>query len=141
MLFTTLALKISLRDTFFHISLISLGFYLSQECLLNFLWLVGLYSTMCGKIVSIYDVHIPRKSTEFMHFYSCLSPPLKTPGRIFWKSVSPKTKGVEETMICFIKIQSENMNMTWNITLFIFCMICIFSKCDGFTVLWIISIK
>ena len=24
-------------------------------------------------------------------------------------------KGVEETMICFIKIQSENMKLTWNI--------------------------
>ena len=32
-----LSLKISLRDTSFHISLISLGFYLSPECLLNFL--------------------------------------------------------------------------------------------------------
>ena len=126
------------RDTSFHISLNSLGFYLS-ECLLNFLWLV--YSTMCGKKFSIYGVHIPRKCIESMHFYSCPSPPLKTPGRIFWKSVSPKTKGVEETMICFIKIQSENMKMTWNISLFIFCMICNFSKCDGFTILWIISIK
>ena len=38
--------------------------------------------------------------------------PLKTPGRMFWKSVSRKTKMVEETMICFIKIQSENMKMT-----------------------------
>ena len=135
----TLSLKISLRDTFFHISLISLGFYLSPECLLNFLWLV--YSIMCGEIFSIYDIHIPRKCIESMHFYSCLSPSLKTPSRIFWKSVSPKTKGVEETMICFIKIQSENMKMTWNINLFIFCMICNFSKCDGFTVLWITSIK
>ena len=49
-------------------------------------------------------------------------------------------KSVEETMICFIKIQAENMKMTWNISLYISCMICNFSKCDGFTVLWI-SIK
>ena len=87
------------------------------------------------KMFLTYGVHIPRKCIESMHFYSCLSPPLKTWGRIFWKSVSPKTKGVEETMICFIKIQSENMKMTWNISLFIFCMIFNFSKCDGFTVL------
>ena len=40
-----------------------------------------------------------------------------------------------ETMICFIKIQSKNMYMTWNIRFFIFCMICSFFKCDGFTVL------
>ena len=52
------------------------------------------------------------------HFYSRLSSPLKTPGRIFWKSVFPKTKGVEKIMIYFIKIQSENKKMTWNIRLF-----------------------
>ena len=56
-------------------------------------------------------------------------------------SPTAKSKGMEETMICFIKIQSENMKMTWNISLFIFCMIYICSKCDGFTVLWIISLK
>ena len=44
-------------------------------------------------------------------------------------------------MICFIKIQSEIMKMTWNISLYIVCMICHFSKCDDFTVLRIISIK
>ena len=74
-----------------------------------------------------------------MHFYSCPSFPLQTPDTIFLKSVSPKAraknKGVEETMICFIKIQSENMKMTWNISLFICYMIYIFSKFDGFTVL------
>ena len=42
---------------------------------------------------------------------------------------------VEETTICFIKIQSENMKMTWNISFFLLCMIYSFSKCDGFTVL------
>ena len=35
-------------------------------------------------------------------------------------------------MICFIKIQSENMKMTWNIRCFIFCMICSFFEFDGF---------
>ena len=59
--------------------------------------------------------------------------PLKTPGRIFWKSVSSKTKSVEKTMICFVKFHSENMKMTWSIRLFIFCMIYNFSQCDGFT--------
>ena len=125
------SLKISLRDTSFQIPLIFLGFYLSPECLLNFLWIV--YSTMYGKkVFSIYGVHIPRKCIESMDFYSYPSPPLKTPGRIFWKSVSPKTKGVEETMIYFIKIQSENMKITWEIRFFIFCMICNFFRYDGF---------
>ena len=132
-------MKISPRDTSFHISWISLGFYISPECLLNFLWLV--YSTMCRKIFSIYGIHILRKCIESMHFYSCPSPPLKIPGSFFWKSVFPKTKRMEEAMVCFIKIQSENMKMTWKISLFIFCKNCNFCKCDGFTVLWIIPIK
>ena len=38
-------------------------------------------------------------------------------------SVSLKTKGVEKAMIFLIQIQSENMKITWNISLFIFCMI------------------
>ena len=41
----------------------------------------------------------------------------------FFENLFPlrtKNKGVEETMICFIKIQSENMKMTWNISLFKF---------------------
>ena len=32
---------------------------------------------------------------------------------------SPITKGVKETIICFIKIQSENMKMTWNMIIYI----------------------
>ena len=44
-------------------------------------------------------------------------------------------KGVEEVMICFLKIQSENIKMTWNIRFFMFCMICIFFNCDNFTIL------
>ena len=105
-----LSFKISLRDTSFHISLSSFAFYLSPECLLNFLWLVCF--TMCGKKLSIYGIQIPRKCIESIHFYSCPNPPLKTPGRILWKSVFPMTKGVEETMICFIKLELENMKMT-----------------------------
>ena len=50
------------RDTSFHISLNSFGFYLSPEYLLNFLWLV--YSTMFGKKFLIYGDHLPRKCIE-----------------------------------------------------------------------------
>ena len=46
--------KISLRDTSFHISLNSLGFCLSPECFLNFLWLV--HFTICEKNFSVYGV-------------------------------------------------------------------------------------
>ena len=44
-------------------------------------------------------------------------------------------KKVKETTICFIKIQSENMKMTWNIRFFIFGVTCNFFKCDGFSFL------
>ena len=71
-----------------------------------------------------------------MTFYSCHSSPLKTPCAEFFENLFPPRRkgGVEKTMICFIKIQSENMKITWNISLFIFCMICNFSKCDGLQV-------
>ena len=44
-------------------------------------------------------------------------------------------KGVEEIMICFIKIQSENIKPTWSNRSFIFCIVCNFLKYDGFTFL------
>ena len=40
---------------------------------------------MCGKIFSIYDIHIPGKCIESIQFYSCLSALVKITGR---KSVS-----------------------------------------------------
>ena len=62
-------------------------------------------------------------------------------GSILSKIYFPQQqKVVEEAMICFIKIQSENIKMTWNIRFFIFCMTCNFFKCDVYTVLQIISI-
>ena len=88
---------------------------------------------MCGKYFSNYGVYASKKCIESMQFYSCPSSPLRSLGRTFCKFVSSKTKGVEKKMICFIKIQSESKKMTWNISLFIFCMIYI-----CFTVLWII---
>ena len=48
------------------------------------------------------------------HFFT------QNPGRNFSKSFFCKTKGVEKTMIYFIKIQSENRKVAWNISLFIF---------------------
>ena len=111
-----------------------------------------LYSTLCRKIFQIYGVQIPRKCINSRHFYSCLPHSKLVPssyhhalsrwkllisqGSILSKICLPQQqKGVEETIICFINIQSENMKMTWNIRFFIFCMTCIFFKCDSFTVL------
>ena len=129
-----LSFKITLRVTSFHISLNSLGFYLSRMlvefsliCIFQHVWekLVNLWCSYSWKII------------ESMLFYSRL----KTPGRIFWKSVSPKT-GVEKTMICSVKIQSENIKMTWNISLFPFGMIAIFLNvmtlqfCKQYQIVW-----
>ena len=100
-----LSFKISLRDTSFHFSL-------KNACWI--FWL--LYSNMYSKTFSICGVHIVRKCIEStMHFYSCPHPPLKTPGRIFWKPVSQRRKGWRKLWFCSIKIQSENMKITWNI--------------------------
>ena len=54
----------------------------------------------------------------------------------FFENLFPpraKNKGVEETMICFIKIPSENMKMTWNISLFVCCLIYNFLMKDVFS--------
>ena len=126
-----LPFKISLRDTSFHSYLNSLVFYLSR--MLVQLSLTYMFQHVGENFFNLCCSH-SLKMHGIYHFYSFLSLPLKTPGRIFWKYVSPKTEGVEKAMICSIKIQSENMKMTWNISLFTFCMICNFSKCDGFTV-------
>ena len=70
-------------------------------------------------------------------FTHCSVPHSKLQIQFLENLFSPRTKnkGVEETKICVIKNQLENMKMTWNISLFIFCMIYNFSKCGGLTVL------
>ena len=74
----------------------SLGFYLSRmlvefslTCTFHHVW-EKMFSLWCWKCI------------ETMHFYSCPSPPLKTPGRIFWKCVSLKTKGVDRENYDFL---------------------------------------
>ena len=131
-------------DTSFHISINSLGLSLS----LNFY-----IPPRVGKIFKFIEFAFLEnvcllKACLLMPFPTQNLPPsschhtldrrklLILPGSILSKICFPQQqKGVEETMICFIKIQSENMKMIWNIRLFIFCMICNFFKCDGLTVL------
>ena len=62
-------------------------------------------------------------------------PHSKLQADVFENLFSPAAQKSGKTMICFIKNQSENMKMTWNIRSFPICMICNFCKCDGFTVL------
>ena len=146
-----MSFKISLKDTSFHISINSLGLYLSPECFLNFL--SNFYIPLCvGRIFKFMEFTFLENALiqgSFTHAspHSELYPrcchhalgrrKLLIPLDIILSKICfpQQQKGVEETMICFIKIQSENMKMTWNIRLFIFGMICNFFKCDGFTVL------
>ena len=69
------------------------------------------------------------------------SPLLKTPGKFFCKSASPKMKGVAENELLYQNSIKKDEDDLWNISLLIFCMTFNFSKCYGFTVLRIISIK
>ena len=87
-------------DTSFHISISSLGFYLSPECLLNFLsnFYVPRYS--CP---SPLKTRLPSSCNHALGKRKLLIPP----GSILSKICFPQhQKRVEETLICFIKIQS-----------------------------------
>ena len=81
---------------------------------------------MCGKNFSIYDVHIPRKSLNLCFFSYSPVPHSKLLVDFFENLFTPRQKWWEEAMIYSIKIQSENMKMTWNISLFPFDAIGIF---------------
>ena len=80
---------------------------------------------MCGKNFSIYGVHILRKSLNLCFFTHAPVPHSKLLVEFFENLFPQRQKGLEEAMICSVKIQSENM-MTWNISLFPFDMIAIF---------------
>ena len=96
---------------------------------------------MCGKEFQIYGVHIPRKCITHAPLLNRIFPPrsyhhtlgkvklLIPQGSIFSKKFFyQQQKGVKETMIYFIRIQTDNLKMTWKIRLFIFSMICNFFK-------------
>ena len=144
--------KINLKETSFHISINSLGLYLSPECLLNFL--SNVYTPPCVvKISKLIVFTLPENVLNLGIFTHAplptqnLSPSsyyqsrgrgkLLIPPRIIFSNICfpQQQKGVEETMICFIEIQLENIKMAQNIRLFIFFMICNFFECDYFTVL------
>ena len=69
-----------------------------------------LCSTMCEKKVSIYGVPI-RKWIESMHFYSCPSSPLKTPGTTFFLKIrfpqGPRTKGWRKLWFALLKFNQK----------------------------------
>ena len=92
---------------------------------------------MCGKDFSIYGVHIPRKSLNLCFYTHAPVAHSKLLGEFFENLFPPRQKGWEEAMICYIKIQLENMKMAWNISLFPFGLIAVFLNvmavilCDG----------
>ena len=78
---------------------------------------------MCGKNFSIYGVRILRKSLNH-----ALVPHSKLLVKFFENLFPLRQKGLEEAIICSVKVQSESMKMTSNISLFPFGMIAIFLK-------------
>ena len=62
------------------------------------------YSTIYGKIFSIYGVHIPRKCIESMHFYSCPSPHSKLQVEVFEKLFPPRQNGWRELWFASSKL-------------------------------------
>ena len=149
--------KINLKDTSCFVSINSLG--LSPKLLLSFLSNLSQISHPGREDSQICCVQILRKCTcklknwiytflrmalsqNFPQDLSSSPPPPQTDGnylfltsfflRICFPSVE---RGQGETMIYFIKIQSENMTMTWNISLFIFSVICNFFRCDDFLII------
>ena len=82
--------------------------------------------TCVGNIFSIYGVHILRKSLNLCLFTHAPVPHSKLLVELFENLFSQRQKGLEEAMICSVKIQSETIKMTWEISLFPFDMIAIF---------------
>ena len=73
-----------------------------------------------GKIFKFLVFTFPEK-----YIASLLMPPFSSQKsrQNFLKMCFPQQqKGVEKTVICLVKTQSEILKMTWNIRLFIFCM-------------------
>ena len=126
MFFTTLVLQDQPhRDTSFSYFFKFLRVLSPQNACSIFCYLY--MPTFVGKIFQFMVSH-SQKITESMLFHSWPSP-LPPHSKLlveFFENVSPTTEGVEEAMICYVKIQSENMQMTWNISLFPFDMIAIF---------------
>ena len=143
-----LLLKISSKDTSFHIFIHSPGLYLYLQ---NACWIF--FQNVWEKFSSLSSSH----SYKMHWFEAFLLMPLSTQnsplstchhalgrnkllipqGSILSKIYFPQQQEevVEETMIYFIKIQSENIKMTWNIRFFTLCMTYNFFKCDVYTVL------
>ena len=100
------SLKISLRDTSFQISLIFSGFYLSPECLLNFLWLA--YSTMCGKVFFQFMVFtFPENALNLCIFTHTPVPHSKLKVEFFENLFLPRQKGRRKLWFALSKFNQK----------------------------------
>ena len=95
---------------------------------------------MCGKNLSIYGVHIPRKSLNLCFFTHAPVPYSKLLVE-FFENLFPQHR--RSGLICSsIKIESEYMKMTWNISFFPFGRITIFLNvmalqfCNVYQTVW-----
>ena len=75
---------------------------------------------MCEKNFSIHGVHIPRKFLQLCFLTHVPVTHSEHLVEVFENLFPPTQKEWEEAMICSIKIQSENMKMIWNNSLFPF---------------------
>ena len=97
---------------------------------------------MCGKNFLIYGVHILRQSLNLCVFTQTPVPHSKLLVEFFENQFPPRQKWLEEAIFCSVKIQSENMKMTLNISLFPFGMIAIFLNvmtlqfCKQYQIVW-----
>ena len=115
------------------------AFSLSPECLLNFL--SNFHIPPCVREIFKFMEFTFLENALIRDIFTHAPSPLKTRPKVlvitpqaegnysspqavcFIKTFPQQQKRVEETVICFIKLQSENMKITWNIRFFIFCMI------------------
>ena len=141
-----MSFKISLKDTCFHISIHSLGLYLFQKTCRIFsqtyifhhvrdkifkFMVVAFLESALHRGILLMPLPIQNSPRSSCHRTLGRRKLLISPGNIFSKSVSPNSRMTEETLIYFAKIPSENMKMTWSISLFIFCIF--------FQMLWLYS--
>ena len=118
-----------------HISINSVGLYLYPECLSNFVlnlyispWLGKFFRFMVFtslesalNLCIFTHVSLPTQNTPPSSYHRTLGRgKLIIPaGGIFSNICFPQhQKGVEKTITCFIKIQSENVKMIWTIYLY-----------------------
>ena len=100
-----LSLKISFRDTSFHVSLISLGFYFFPECLLSFLWLV--YSTVCGNFFQFIVFTFPENALNLCIFAHAPFPHSKLKVEFFENMFSPRQKEWRKLWFALLKLNEK----------------------------------